>query len=251
MHDMDFLESFVKAGETSVSNLLLHHYHDYGLTTGQLVVYLQLKSDIDRGIGMPDIAEVAKRLGTTSDKVYSQIQQMMAKGILKQEMRTDDQGQEEAYYDFSPLLARMSGTKVAGKQKGDQPRTSREELYSTIESEFGRPLSPLEMETVADWVDQDRYSPEMIVLALKEAVMNGKLRLKYVDSILLNWQQNNLKTPADVTAEKKRFNEQRANRVGRSKTGDSKPSQEKIPIFKLDGLKKSSPFKHVDNEEPR
>lgn len=233
MHDMDFLESFVKAGETSISNLLLHHYHDYGLTTGQLVVYLQLKSDIDRGIGMPDIADVAKRLGTNSDQVYSQIQQMMAKGILRQEVRKDAHGQEEAYYDFSPLLARMSGTKVVNDKTNSHQQTSREELYATIESEFGRPLSPLEMETVADWLDQDNYSPEMVALALKEAVMNGKLRLKYIDSILLNWQQNNLKTPADVTAEKKRFNEQRANNAGRVNAGDSKPAHEKIPIFKL------------------
>lgn len=237
MHDMDFLESFVKAGETSISNLLLHHYHDYGLTTGQLVVYLQLKSDIDKGIGMPNIAEVAKRLGTSSDKVYNEIQQMVANGIMRQEVRKDAHGKEEAYYDFSPLLARMSATKVDEQADGEsttsEKKTSREQLYATIESEFGRPLSPMEMEIVADWLDEDHYSPELIVLALKEAVMNGKLRLKYVDSILLNWHQNNLKTPADVTAEKKRFNERRAQQGSWKSAGDSKPVNKKIPIFKL------------------
>ncbi len=237
MHDMDFLESFVKAGETSISNLLLHHYHEYGLTTGQLVVYLQLKSDIDRGIAMPDIAAVAKRLGTSSDKVYGQIQQMMSKGIMRQEVRKDENGKEEAYYDFSPLLSRMSATelKESNADQQEQEQNSREKLYATIESEFGRPLSPLEMETVADWLDKDQYAPDMIVLALKEAVMNGKLRLKYVDSILLNWQQNNLKTPADVSAEKKRFNERRANSGQWRSAGESKPAKEKIPIFKLTG----------------
>lgn len=239
MHDMDFLESFVKAGETSISNLLLHHYHEYGLTTGQLVVYLQLKSDMDRGIAMPDIAAVAKRLGTSSDKVYGQIQQMMSKGIMRQEVRTDTNGKEEAYYDFSPLLSRMSATdlKQVPNDNNDQEQTGREKLYGTIESEFGRPLSPMEMETVADWLDKDQYAPDMIILALKEAVMNGKLRLKYVDSILLNWQQNNLKTPADVTAEKKRFNEQRSNSTKWHSAGESKPANEQIPIFKLSGNK--------------
>ena len=46
---------------------------------------------------------------------------------------------------------------------------------SSIEEEFGRPLSPLECETLAIWQDQDQHDAILIKHALKEAVLSGKL----------------------------------------------------------------------------
>lgn len=49
MAENQFLMTMLEAGSTNVSNLLLHHYHDIDMTTGELMVYLELKSYIDRG----------------------------------------------------------------------------------------------------------------------------------------------------------------------------------------------------------
>ena len=46
MAKQDFLFSYLQAGETSISNLLLHHYREIGMTSGELLVYLELKSYI-------------------------------------------------------------------------------------------------------------------------------------------------------------------------------------------------------------
>ena len=37
---------------------------------------------------------------------------------------------------------------------------------------FGRPLSPIELEMIGQWLNTDHYSPELIRLALREAVLN-------------------------------------------------------------------------------
>ena len=70
------------------------------------------------------------------------------------------------------------------------------DLYSKIESEFGRTLSPIEYETIAKMVSD--YSIESIELALKESVLNKALSLKYMEKILINWKKNNLQTKQEI-----------------------------------------------------
>lgn len=242
MAEEDFLNRYIQDGETNVSNLLLHHYHEFGMTTAQLVIYLELKSALDRGVSMPDVHEVATWLQTSDDQVYAQIQKMMSNGLLRQSIRRDGTGKEEVYYDFSPLLERMKTVILSGDESNDHtsesddsgdsdtPKPSRQDVYNQIQQEFGRMLSPFQMDQVSEWLDQEHYSPEMILMALKEAVMNGAFKFSYMDRILLNWYQNNIKTPAQVNAAKKEFLQKKAKKV---KGDEAKPSHEHIPIFKL------------------
>ena len=52
------------------------------------------------------------------------------------------------------------------------------QLYQGFEKEFGRPLSPIELEMIGQWLNTDHYSPELIRLALREAVLNQAYSLK-------------------------------------------------------------------------
>ena len=76
--------------------------------------------------------------------------------------------------------------------------TSKQEVYKNIEVEFGRLLTPMELQTIDSWLNTENYSPELIVLALREAVLNQVYSLKYIDKILLSWEKQNIKTSADV-----------------------------------------------------
>ena len=56
----------------------------------------------------------------------------------------------------------------------------------------------IEREEIAQWLSIDHYTPEIIELALREAVLSQAYSLKYIDRILLNWQRHNLKTTDEV-----------------------------------------------------
>ena len=58
--------------------------------------------------------------------------------------------------------------------------------------ENGRPLTPMELESIKEWV-QGGYSEEMIYKALKEAVKSNVSSLRYIEGILINWAQNGIK----------------------------------------------------------
>nr|WP_290123138.1 DnaD domain protein [Apilactobacillus ozensis] len=100
-----------------------------------------------------------------------------------------------------------------------------------MEQEFGRSLSPIELETISQWMDSDNYSFEMILLALKESVLNQVRSLKYMDRILLNWEKSNIRTPYEVEVNRKQ--RYKGNYQGNSNKNHTEKGPE-IPIFKLD-----------------
>ncbi|MNW65911.1 DNA replication protein DnaD [compost metagenome] len=98
----------------------------------------------------------------------------------------------------------MQASRTTGRYSGNPAAASAGEaeesrnLFSIFEKEFGRPLSPMECETISGWVDQDRYPEELILLALKESVFAGKVHFRYIDRILLEWARNRVKNAQDV-----------------------------------------------------
>lgn len=232
MTDASLLQHYLQAGETNISNLLLHHYKELGMTTSQFVLYLQFKSYQDRGIMNPDVRTIAKNLGTTERQVFEQLHQMMTNHLVEQKMRKMEDGKEDAIYDFSLLI-----NKLALLNENDQEESirventiSRVETFNQLEAEFGRPLSSMELQIVNDWLDKDNYSAVMIKLALRQAVMNSALNLQYMDRILQSWDRQGLRTERDINEHEKRFEQRKEAGQKPEKKTLKKP---KIPIYKL------------------
>lgn len=232
MTDANLLQHYLQAGETNISNLLLHHYKELGMTTSQFVLYLQFKSYQDRGIMNPDVRTIAKNLGTKERQVFEQLHQMMTNHLVEQKMRKMEDGKEDAIYDFSLLI-----NKLALLNENDQEAVikvedtnTRVETFNQLEAEFGRPLSSMELQIVNDWLDKDNYSSIMIKLALRQAVMNSALSLQYMDRILQSWDRQGLRTERDINEHEKRFEQRKEAGQKPEKKTLKKP---KIPIYKL------------------
>lgn len=60
------------------------------------------------------------------------------------------------------------------------------DIYSKFESEFGRVLSPIEYETINRWLSSG-VKEDLILSALKEAVVSGACNLRYIDKIIYSW----------------------------------------------------------------
>jgi len=87
-------------------------------------------------------------------------------------------------------------------------------LFLKFEQEFSRPLSPIEIETIFGW--EQNHPPELVLEALKRAVMHGKLNIRYIDRILMDWEKSNVLTLLEV---KRRDQEFAAKRKGEKTYG--------------------------------
>ena len=74
-------------------------------------------------------------------------------------------------------------------------------IYDYIESNFGRTLSPIEVEIIDTWEDNDltRY-------AIKQAVLNGAYNIKYINKILFNFEKQGIKSVQQAQEKEKQFN---------------------------------------------
>lgn len=229
------LQRYVRAGQTTISNLLVHRYKQIGMTTAQLVLYLQFKSYQDRGTMNPDVRVIAKNLGTSENQVFNQLHQMMTNKLVKQGMRKLPDGKEDAIYDFTPLLNKLAllEDQATAATQEEETQNNRQQVFAKLESEFGRPLSSMELQIVNDWLDKDNYSAAMIELALRQAVMNSALNLKYMERILQSWDHQGLRTKHDIEEHERQFENRREGQNDSRREDQSRPAGPKIPIYKL------------------
>ena len=70
-------------------------------------------------------------------------------------------------------------------------------VFTFIEKEFGRTLSPMENEIIKSWLENGS-SEELVREAVKEATFNGVNNLRYIDKILYEWEKKGIKNKEDV-----------------------------------------------------
>lgn len=74
--------------------------------------------------------------------------------------------------------------------------TTTNTLISIAEQEFGRLLSPFEIQDLSETAKETSF--ELIVEGIKETKFNGKTNIKYLNGILRNWRDNNITTVEQV-----------------------------------------------------
>jgi DnaD/phage-associated family protein len=101
----------------------------------------------------------------------------------------------------------------------------RTEIFSAFEQEFCRLLSPFEIEQITQWeVD---HQQELILEALRRSVLNGKHNFKYINSILMEWSKNNIRTVQAIQAYDAEFERRKTKGHARAPDKPADPGREK------------------------
>lgn len=86
--------------------------------------------------------------------------------------------------------------------------TTNDNIFSFIESNFGRLLSSVEIERVDNWSKD--FDEDIIKEAFSIAVINGNRTFAYVNGILNNWKGKGLKSLAEVREDSLKFSNHRS-----------------------------------------
>lgn len=201
--------TILNSGNTTINNLIIKNFSKLGLTTDELLIYLNLRMYQERGILFPETNDLIINTGFSQDKVYQLVQSLVDKKIIKIISQSNQNDKLSDYYDLTPIFSKLINESKKNKQQTNSQKNhvNAADIFQKIEVEFGRPLSPIEQQTINEWITKDHYSPEIISLALKEAVLNQAYSLKYMDRILINWEKRNIKTPEQLQRNKERYGE--------------------------------------------
>lgn len=226
----DLMINWMNASQTVLPTLLLRHYRKCNLSNDELVLILQLKSYMDKGELFPNTKKIAVNMNMTEDNVFRAIHQLTQKKVLSIETTKDEEGVTQDAYSFSLLWEKLYilMKQEQSEQLAVQKSTGDKNLFTLFEQEFGRTLSSFEMEILAKWMQEDKYSNELIQLALREAVLSQVYNFKYIDRILLNWEKKNIRTKEQVEKESERFRQTSSNST--FKPDDDEPI-EPVPMI--------------------
>lgn len=229
-----FIKNYINFGETNISNLLLRDYRKLNINNDELVVILECKRFIDRGIEFPDVEIIADNMKTTSKEIYNTFNSLVNKGLLKIDSYKGSNDKIHSRCNFDPLyekLLKITSSDVDHTSLKADSESTQSEIFNKIEVEFGRSLSPMELQTVNRWINEDHFKPKIILLALREAVIRQAFSLRYIDKILLNWQKKNLTTPGQVENELSMQRKHQKYSVINNDLNDDKGPD--IPLFNL------------------
>lgn len=79
------------------------------------------------------------------------------------------------------------------------------EIFPIIEKEFGRTISPMEMEMIKTW----DYPVDILKLAVSEASTNAQFSMRYIDRIIYKWKKANVRTFEDAKKYIKNFRDRK------------------------------------------
>ncbi|UOQ42742.1 DnaD domain-containing protein [Halobacillus salinarum] len=197
---------------------LLTSYLKLGMDEKELAVILHIYRYQWEDNAFPTPEELAECLSFSSQECSKLLRSLIQKQLLTIEEHKEEDVLKECY-SLEPLWERLF---TYAPVKSQSSQEFEENIFPLFEQEFGRPLSPFEIENINIWIDEEEQPPVLIKAALREAVLMGKLNFKYIDRILREWKRKGIHTVEQARQHGKQFRQAQVKR-----TAQEEPSQKR------------------------
>lgn len=200
------LLSVIKDGNIVVPLYLFKRMNKLKINLEEFIFLMYLYNKGNKIIFNPNIFK--EELGMELIEVMKLVSALSDKDFINVDVETNDKGIREEYINLENfynkinlIMLEEANNKVVDK-----------DIFSFIENEFSRTLSPSEFEFIKAWLENGN-SEEFIKEAVKEASINGVSNLRYVDKILYEWNKKGFKTVEDIKKNKQEFREKKNEQV--------------------------------------
>jgi len=189
------LNNLIKEGNIVIPLYIFKLYKKFPFPLDEFIIlmYLYNKDGI-----VFDPEKISDDLNLDIMEVMGYVSVLTDKGVINLEVNKNEKGKLEEKINLNSFFEKLS-LSLINEFNEEEPVTKN--IYSIIEQEFNRKLSPLECEVVKEWQDSN-YSDELIKEAIKEASINGVSNLRYIDKILFEWDKQGIKVPSDIKKNK-------------------------------------------------
>lgn len=187
-------------GNISIPIYFIKNYKKFNLGLDEFLFLMYLYNLGDNVLFNP--GEFSDKLNVNLTEIMNYVGSLTDKGLIRVEVIKNDKGYMEEMIildDFYNKLSLIIMDDV-NESKSD---SSKSDVFEIIEKEFGRTLSPIEIEIIRTWLDNN-FSEDLIKEALKEATFNGVSNLRYIDKILYEWAKSGINTVEAVEEKRKK-----------------------------------------------
>ena len=180
----------------SIPSTVIKNYGELGISEQQFMLLIHIRQFSMEGNMFPTPFELQERMTINELQCANELKELLKKGFLSIIEKQEDDGRLAEVISLVPLYEKAAMFLTAKSYDNDKDSKENEEgkLFRRFEEEFCRPLSPMEMEMISMWLDEDSHVPQIIEAALREAVVSSKMNFRYIDRILFDWKKNGVRT---------------------------------------------------------
>lgn len=190
---MQNINQILKASNLSINELLIQNM-DKDLTLKDFLVFLKL---LNTSCECFDCSKIAKTLGLTEEDVMTSFNNLIIKGIIEYKP-VKENGKIKEVISLDKFY-----NNVALKLNNQNKLDISNNIYDIFQKELVRSLSPTEYEYINNWLEKG-LTEDLIIGALKEAVLSGVKSFRYIDRVLFDWQEKGYRSMNDVEISKKK-----------------------------------------------
>ena len=190
---MQNINQILKASNLSINELLIQNM-DKDLTLKDFLVFLKL---LNTSCECFDCSKIAKTLGLTEEDVMTSFNNLIIKDIIEYKP-VKENGKIKEVISLDKFY-----NNVALKLNNQNKLDISNNIYDIFQKELVRSLSPTEYEYINNWLEKG-LTEDLIIGALKEAVLSGVKSFRYIDRVLFDWQEKGYRSMNDVELSKKK-----------------------------------------------
>lgn len=150
---------------------ILDHFEQLSLTCEECMAVLLIDFMNQHNIAISH-GILAAKMKMDSDQIDELLSRLNQKGFL------------QITYQDKKVVFLIDGIFDVPKEK---EMSFDQSLFDIYESEFARPLSQLELQRMSDWMG--KYEQQLIIYALREAIIYDKRSFDYIERILIEWKK--------------------------------------------------------------
>lgn len=106
-----------------------------------------------------------------------------------------------------------------------------QEIFRAVQENIRYNLSPIEIQTIEYWLKD--YPHELILEAIRRAVLSNRATLRYIETILKDWQHKRITNLAEVERDDVEFKRKRGERSERDSNGNGQSDRASEDDFSL------------------
>ena len=185
---------------------LLKSYKELNIELNDFIFFMYLYNKGNNFSFDPN--KISNDLGITIKDVLMSVNTLTEKHLIEVKVIKNDRNINEEIICLDLFYNKVINATI-DEVVDDSNKKIDSDIFEFIEKEFGRTLSPMEVEIIKSWLDSGNSSL-VVKEAVKEAKYNGVSNLRYIDKILYEWGKKGIKTLEDV--EKNRINHRKKRR---------------------------------------
>lgn len=186
---MQNLNEILKSPNLIISEMLIKNIPK-DLSLNDFLVFLEL---LNNKADFFDCSKIASGLGLKEEEVMTSFNNLILKELIQYKAIKENNKIKEVI-----SLDKFYNQITLNLKDANQKKTTNN-IYDVFQRELVRSLSPIEYEYINNWLEKG-LSEELIIGALKEAIISGAKNFRYIDRILFDWQKKGYQSMNDVVS---------------------------------------------------